>query len=973
MNWNIGDVIHSFRLKESRVIKEIQSTGYWMEHVQTGAQLLYVKNEDDNKVFSISFRTPPSDDTGVAHIVEHSVLCGSRKFPLKEPFVELVKGSLNTFLNAMTFPDKTMYPIASCNDKDFHNLMDVYLDSVFYHSMNNEREILMQEGWHYEIAENGELAYRGVVYNEMKGALSSPESILDQKVMTSLFPDTTYGYESGGEPDAIPNLTQEAFLSFHRAYYHPSNSYIFLYGNCDIEEKLAFINDEYLSNYTHLELDSTIAYQPLFDEPKEVYDTYPISAEEDTNDKTFLSLNYIIGEAKEAEMVLAMQILAHMLLKSQAAPMKKALSEAGIGKDVSGGCNDGILQPTFVIEVNGANKEDAPRFTQVVKETLRDMVTNGIDKQLIEASLNLIEFKIREADFGRTPKGLIYGINAMNSWLYDESPFIYLEYEEALANIKTALHTDYFERLIEERILNNTHQTLVVLSPEVGLTERKAAELRAKLAAYKETLTEEDIRRIEEDAERLAIRQETPDTEEALNTIPLLALDDLNKTEPPIICEEKEENGVTVLHHNIPTNKIVYLSMYFDANVLPQEDLMYGYLLVELLGKVDTERSSYMELANRINLDTGGIGYDLLSYSVEDGSKEIEPRLRVKSKVLTEKTTQLTELLAEVLTMSKFTDEKRMKELIGRIRENVSMHLLKNGHQVAIGRALSYVSVVSKYNEEGVVPFFDFIDRLSKDFDAEKEQLAEKLSSVAKLLFCKKNLIVSVTADAEDYAVFQKAWQPLDNALSNEEHPAQEYTFDLGKKNEGLMTAGKVQYVIKGANFRQLGYSYSGVLKVVETILKYDHLWNKIRVQGGAYGALAQFRRNGNMYLGSYRDPNLAETVEVFNTTGEYLMNFDVPEREMTKYIIGTMSGIDTPLTPAMRGDGAAECYLRGVTHDDLQRERSEILFATQADIRAAGEMICAAMKENCLCVVGGEEKIRENEAMFGSIVSLMK
>jgi Zn-dependent M16 (insulinase) family peptidase len=411
--------------------------------------------------------------------------------------VELVKGSLNTFLNAMTFPDKTMYPIASCNDKDFHNLMDVYLDAVFYPSMHNEREILMQEGWHYEIDENGELAYRGVVYNEMKGALSSPESILDQKVMTSLFPDTTYGYESGGEPDAIPNLTQEAFLSFHRAYYHPSNSYIFLYGNCDIEEKLAFINDEYLSNFEHLELDSTIAYQPLFAEPKEVYDTYPISAEEDTNDKTFLSLNYIIGDAKEAEMVLAMQILAHMLLKSQAAPMKKALSEAGIGKDVSGGCNDGILQPTFVIEVNGANKDDAPRFAQVVKETLRDMVANGIDKQLIEASLNLIEFKIREADFGRTPKGLIYGINAMNSWLYDESPFLYLEYEEALANVKTALHTDYFERLIEERILNNTHETLVVLSPEVGLTERKAAELRAKLAAYKETLTQEDIRRIE--------------------------------------------------------------------------------------------------------------------------------------------------------------------------------------------------------------------------------------------------------------------------------------------------------------------------------------------------------------------------------------------------------------------------------------------------------------------------------------------
>lgn len=973
MNWNIGDVIHGFRLRESRMIKEIESKGYWLEHVKTGAQLLYLKNEDDNKVFSISFRTPPSDSTGVAHIVEHSVLCGSRKFPLKEPFVELVKGSLNTFLNAMTFPDKTMYPIASRNDKDFHNLMDVYLDAVFYPSMHEEREILMQEGWHYEIDENGDLAYRGVVYNEMKGALSSPESLHDQKIMESLFPDTTYGLESGGNPEVIPELTQEAFLAFHRAYYHPSNSYIFLYGDCDIEEKLAFIDSEYLSNFSHLELDSTVAYQKLFTSPKEVCGTYPISAGEDTKDKTFLSLNYIIGDAKESEVVLAMQILAHMLFKSQAAPLKKALAEAGIGKDVDGTCNDGILQPTLSIEVSGANDGDAKRFAEVVKSTLREMAEGGIDKQLIEASLNLIEFKIREADFGRTPKGLIYGINVMNSWLYDESPFIYLEYEEALANIKTALHTDYFERLIKERILSNTHETMVVLSPEAGLTERKAAELRAKLAEYKATLTAEDIARIEEDAEKLAVRQETPDSPEALATIPLLSLDDLEKEEPPIICEEKCENGVTVLHHDIPTNKITYLSLYFDASVIPQEDVLYGHLLVELLGKVDTEKSSYEMLANRINLDTGGISCSLMAYSVEDGTKDYDPRFRVKGKVLTEKASRLTELMAEMLTMSRFTDEKRMKEMIGRIRENVSMYLLKNGHQVAIGRALSYVSPSAKYNECGIVPFFDFIDHLEKNFEAEKDALAAKLSAVASMLFNKNNLLVSVTADAEDYEVFRSAWQVLDDALSAKVYPSQQYVYAFGKKNEGLTTAGKVQYVVKGANFRQLGYTYSGALKVVETILKYDHLWNKIRVQGGAYGALVQFRRNGNMMLGSYRDPNLAETVEVFDTTGDHLAEFSVDEREMTKYIIGTMSGIDMPLTPVMKGDAAAECFLRGVTHDDLQRERDEILGATQEDIRAAGELIRAAMAENCLCVVGGEEKIRENEALFGSVAALMK
>lgn len=973
MNWNVGDVIGGFCLRECREIKEINSVGYLMEHQKTGARLLYLANDDDNKVFSISFRTPPSDDTGVAHIVEHSVLCGSRKFPLKEPFVELVKGSLNTFLNAMTFPDKTMYPIASRNDKDFHNLMDVYLDAVFYPSMYKEREILMQEGWHYELDESGELIYRGVVYNEMKGALSSPESLLDQKIMASLFPDTTYGYESGGEPEAIPNLTQEGFLNFHRTYYHPSNSYIFLYGNCDIEEKLTFIDREYLSHFTRQEVDSAIAYQPLFDAPREVWESYPISAGEDTKNKTFLSLNYIVGEAKEAESVLAMQILSHLLLKSQAAPLKKALSEAGLGKDVSGSVSDSLLQPTFSIWLSGANREDAPRFVEVVKSTLRDMVANGIDKELIEASLNLIEFKIREADFGRTPKGLIYGINAMNSWLYDESPFSYLEYEDALCHIKTSLHSDYFERLIDERILHNTHETMVALVPQVALAEEKAAELRAKLAAYKATLSKEAIAEIEKDADRLALRQETPDSPEALATIPLLSIDDLNRTEPHLPCRVKEEGGVKVLHHAIATNKITYLTLYFDASVLAQEDVLYGYLLVELLGKVATKTDSYETLANRINLETGGIGYDLLAYAVENGEREYDPRLRVKGKVLTEKVGRLTELMAEILTTSRFDDAKRMKELIGRIRENLSMYLLKNGHSIAIERALSYVSAVAQYNACGVVALFDFVDHLDKNFDEEKDVLASKLTAVARQLFRKEGLLVSVTADEEDYNSFKTAWRVLLKSLSDLTYPQAQYQYEFEKKNEGLMTAGKVQYVVKGANFRQLGYEYTGVLKVVETILKYDYLWNKIRVQGGAYGALAQFRRNGNMILGSYRDPNLAETVAVFDTTGEYLMNFDVDEREMTKYIIGTMSGIETPLTPTMKGDAAAECYLRGITHDDLQRERTAILEATQADIRQAGELICAAMRENCLCVVGSEEKIRENEAMFGSIASLMK
>ncbi len=974
MTLTVGKLYHGFKLMEEKPIQEVSSKAYLFTHEKSGARLLYLENDDDNKVFSITFRTPPEDSTGVAHIVEHSVLCGSRKFNMKEPFVELIKGSLNTYLNAMTFPDKTMYPVASRNDKDFHNLMDVYLDAVFFPNIYQYPEILMQEGWHYELEnQDAELTYKGVVYNEMKGAFSSPEAVLDKEILASLFPDTTYGYESGGDPDVIPELTQENFLEFHRKFYHPANSYLFLYGKLDILEKLAFIDTEYLAEFEKIEIHSEISLQKLFGSKVEAVAEYPISPNEQLQDKTYLSLNYIIGKATEPEKMLAFQILEHLLLRTQAAPLKKALIDAEIGKDVLSIFSDSILQPTFSIIVSGANEQHKEKFEQIVQETLEKLVAGGIDKKLIEASINLMEFKLREADFGRSPKGLVYNIKCMNSWLYDESPFLYLEYEPALEKVKAALTSKYFEQLIQESLLNNTHKTNVVLKPAQGLAERKSKEIKELLANYKSKLSGAEIETLIKQTQALKVRQETPDSPETLAVIPLLNLADLGPKSEQLVLTEREEQGVKVLFHPVATNQIAYINLYFDAGAIAQEQIPYAYLLAEFLGKISTEKHEYTELANEINIHTGGIIYDTLAYTENDNDEVYYPKFRIKSKALVSKLPNMFELIGQITTRSNFTDRKRLKELVQQVKSSLAMFLLRNAQQVAAGRVLSYFSASSKYNEAGLLTFYEFMVDLEKNFDAKVEQITSNLQAAAELIFNKPNVLVSVTVDESQYDKFQQAFPGFLGYLGPKTTQAQRYEFSVEALNEGLMTSGKVQYVAKGANFRKLGYDYHGSLKVLETILRYDYLWNKIRVQGGAYGAFAQFRRNGNMVLGSYRDPNLCETIAVYNETPEYLRNFAVSEREMTKYIIGTMSQIDTPLTPQMKGDVAAECYIRKISQAIIQQERDEILNTRQGDIQKVADLIDAAMKENYLCVLGSEEKICENKETFKQIKNVFE
>lgn len=970
---NVKDIIHGFRVVRKSVVPETDSTAWFFEHEKSGAHLFFLQNDDDNKVFSISFRTPPVDDTGVAHIVEHSTLCGSRKYPLKEPFVELVKGSLNTFLNAMTYPDKTMYPVASRNDKDFQNLMDVYLDAVFYPDMRNNPQVLMQEGWHYEIEKPEEpLRYSGVVYNEMKGALSAPDDLLQSRIMAALYPDTTYGFESGGDPEAIPQLTQEMFIGFHSRYYHPSNSYIYLYGDMDIEEKLAYLDAEYLSKFDRIPVPSHIDRQKAFAEVRRETLSYPIGAEEETAEKSFLSLSWVVGESLDTTDMMGLEILEHALLRTPAAPLRKALIDAKLGKDVDSTFEDDMLQPFFSIMVSNSEKDRAEKFYAIVMDTLGKLAEEGLDRTLMEASMNLLEFRLRESDFGSAPKGLIYGIRAMKTWLYGGIPEESLYYEKVLAQLKKGLDNGYFENLIRKYFLQNTHAVLLTLVPSTTMAAEREAQQEKELAAKKAAMSAEEIQKVIEMTKALKERQQSPETEEALATIPVLKLSDIRKEAYDLPLKEMELDGTKVLFSDVETHGIVYLTLFFDASKLTKEQLPYAFLLSELIGSVDTEEHTYAELANLKNLHTGGIAYDIVTYTRNGEPDSCRPTFRIKAKVLKEKMPELLSLLQEILAKSKYTDKKRVRELLDQEQAAMELNLQRSAHQVVASRLASYLSKSGRFAEEGGLPFYQFVKGILENFEEELGKMQAVFADMLPKLFNTDGLIVALTEREADYPATARAVASFQEGLCHTAYPVQEYSWDLVPRNEGLTSSSRVQYVGKGANFLKLGYEFTGTMHVLETLLRYDYFWTKIRVQGGAYGAFTSFNRNGMMYFSSYRDPNLAETLAVFDGTADYVRNFEASEREMDKFIIGTMSGVDTPLTPQMKGSAAVTCWMRGITKEDRQKNRDQILATRQQDVRNLAELVDDCMKQNVLCVFGGQEKIEENKQIFQEVHSAL-
>lgn len=964
----LNKIYSGFRLNRIERIEEINGTAYEMKHERSGARLIYIDSPDSNKVFNIAFRTTPQDSTGVAHIMEHSVLCGSRKFPLKEPFVELVKGSLNTFLNAMTYPDKTMYPVASKNDKDFHNLMDVYLDAVFYPRAANDPEILMQEGWHYELENvDDALTYKGVVFNEMKGVYSSPDSILERELMHELFPDTTYGVDSGGNPEVIPELTYEGFQEFYRTHYHPSNSYIFLYGTMDIEEQLRFINDEYLSHFDAIEVDTDVTLQAPFNEGKIVTYPYSIGSDESIDNRTLHALAYVLP-AVTPEQSLAFEVLTHALLTSPAAPLKQVLVKAGIGSDVSGYYLDSIRQPMWAVHVSGSNMDKQMELQSIVEATLTKLCEEGIDKELLEASLNSIEFALRENDFGGRPIGLAYVIRMMDNWLYGNDPLELLHYEEGLKNIRKGLHGTYFEDLIRHSILENNHKALVSMYPECGLQEKKDRDVKEQLANIKASMSQDELEAIVEQTKRLKIRQETPDSEEALASIPLLELSDLN---PYIEEVERREStiGATKVHF-VPTftKGINYVAYYFHLDGLTEEELFYADILSDIIGRIDTTRP-YADVAKDINLNLGGLSSDITAIAKDGKRDEFTPLMIVRSKALHAKLPDLCRIVNDVIHYADYSDVNRLTELVQENKAIWDNEAFRRGNTIVSQRVMAQVSKVGKFRDAGNLGYYQKISELATN-PAALPLLPDKLSDVARKIFRANNVEIMFVGEDGELAVFTELMTPLLSEWSMESLPRNVLQLTNTFGNDGIATAGKVQYVAQGGNFIDHGFKHVGPMSVLETILRYEYLWIRIRVQGGAYGAFANFFDDGNMIFCSYRDPNLVETYNVYKELPEYLRSFTLSDREMRKYIIGTMSGLDLPMTPALRGPRAMGIYFSGANIADKVEFRKQVIACKPEDIVALADVVESVLKDNHICSMGNETKIKESN-LFDNIVSL--
>lgn len=970
----IHDLAEYEILDEHRV-EDVQSDGFILRHKKSGARIAILSNNDDNKVFYIGFRTPPEDETGVPHIIEHTTLCGSKKFPVKDPFIELAKGSLNTFLNAMTYPDKTVYPVASCNDQDFKNLMDVYLDAVFNPNITKYEEIFKQEGWHYELTgRDDELKINGVVYNEMKGAYSSPDEVLSSQIYRSLFPDNTYSKDSGGNPEYIPKLTYEAYLDFYHKYYHPSNSYIYLYGDMDVVERLEWLDKEYLSLYDYKKVNSEINKQPAFDEIKNVEAQYSITMDDSQENKTYLSYNRVVGDTLDEMLYQAFDVLDYALVSSPGAPVKQALIDAGIGDDVYGSYDAGILQPVFSFVAKNANASQADEFESIIENTLKEVVKTGINKEALLAGINSSEFKFREADFGQFPKGLLFGLNCLDSWLFDDmKPFIHLECLGTFAKLRKAVDTDYFEKLIQEYLLDNTHGSSVTVKPKRGLGNEREEALAKELSDYKASLSDEEIKKLIEDTEHLKKYQEEPSSDEDLRKLPMLTRADMKKNAMPFSNIEDELLDVKVVRHDIESNGIDYISFLFDAGDFAQSELGYLGFFTNALGLVSTEKYSYTDLANATNIYTGGISTGTASHPDIKDRNNFVFKFEVKLKVLEKNLDKALELMEQMLLSSDFTDTKRLGELVAQIKARLQANLSSSGHLVAAMRSMSSFSRYALYQDElKGVAFYRSICHIEKELSESPKSVSDKLAAIAKKLFARNRMLISFTGNNEAYGNAKPSLEKVIAGFDKMSAVGNQAEVHFNTAKEAFIDASQIQYVAKTGDFICEGYEYTGALRLLRIILSYDYLWINVRVKGGAYGCMNTFLRSGESYFVSYRDPNLSDTLDVYDRIPEYIKSFSPDERDMTKYIIGTFSALDTPMNPEAKGSRSLSAYLEGITYEQIQKERNEILNAQPEDIRRLADLVEAVLKKDSICVIGNENMIKESAGLFENVEKLI-
>ncbi|EDS77024.1 Zn-dependent peptidase, insulinase family [Clostridium botulinum C str. Eklund] len=963
-----------FELVSKKYIKDLNCNSYEYKHVKSGAHLIFLDNKNEDKMICVNFRTPTKDSTGVNHIIEHSVLQGSKNYPVKDPFIQMSKQSLNTFLNAMTAADMTMYPVSSKNDKDFNNLMSVYLDAVFYPNMIKDERIFKEEGWRYELdSKEGELKYNGIVYNEMKGVYSDPSRVLVNAISKSLFPDTIYKNESGGNPDNIPDLSYKEFVDTYKKYYTPSNSYFYLSGNLNIKDTLKFIGEKYLNNFDNVEVDSSIPLQKPFEKRVESVAEYSLPKGTDTKNKAYLSENYVIDKSPNKDIMLKFSLLNMLLTGTPASPLSKAMKENGLGENIRSEFNPNYAQSTFSIIASNVNEDQKEKFNQVIDKTFRDIVKNGFDKDLVQSLSNQFNIVSRMGN-GNNP--LMYNMLIMTSWLYGGDPTLYLNMD--IGNITKIIKGGELEKTIEKYLLDNKHSSLVVLKPSPGLQEKKEGELKEKLASIKKSLSKEKVDKLIKDTKELKQWQGTPNTKEELDKLPTLTRSDIDKKIRKHNTIEESEDGIKILKHPIFTNGLNYVSLYFDTSKVPQDKLGYINLLELIFAKVDTKNYTKDQLLNDIMANSGGIRINNNAFQDSKDNNKYYPKTNVTIISLNDKLDKNFNILNEIIFNSKLNDKKRLKEIIYSAKINLENQFMTNGFQLANEKILSYISESGKYNNYQNEGFYKFLCDLDKNFDGKSDEIIKNLETVRDIIFNKQDMIASYTGEEKDYKNFISNFKSFSKKLKNEKLKTEKYKFDDSNVNEGIIAPSKVQYVLKGGNIKDAGYENTGKLEVLANVLGSGYLWNGIRIKGGAYGANVSVN-SGNLLFSSYRDPNLKETIDIFDKVPDYLSNFNADEKEMTNYIIGTIGKQDSAINqlssnlgPISEGVIGDNMYITGITTADIQKQREEILSTTSEDIRNFAKLVDAVLKQDYLCVVGGDAKIKENEKEFVSIKNVL-
>lgn len=959
----------AYTLLEKRFIKEADAWGYVYTHNKTHSKFIHLECADSNKCFMAAFPTLPENSTGVAHIIEHSVLAGSEKYPLKDPFFELVKGSMNTFLNAFTSSDCTMYPFASTNEKDFMNILDVYLDAVFHPTLYIKKETFMQEGWHYEIDDNGELIINGIVYNEMRGAMSNPDRTIYQLLLSNLF-DNCYQYNSGGDPAVIPELTYEDFCAFHEKHYHPSNAIFYLYGDINAEKVMSYIDEQYLSDFDYREPVSPIIPTAAFDAPAFADDSYPVNSAEETEHAAMLGKGYVLCGPENVKDTTALSILSNALFNTEASPVRRALMQSGLCRDIDVDCDITMRQGLLAIIVKGADAENLDGINSLIDKTLAEICENGIDKELLTGCLNIREFYLRE-EHGGMPRGLILGMNIISDTVFGDDSFAGISYDCILKELRENINSDYYEQLIYKYLINNPHCAIVRLTPEIGLTKKRDDALAERLKNFKSTLSDEELAEIKNTADKLKAMQMTPDSPELLELVPLLSIKDVGDAPSRCKAEEITFDGVDGLFCDVRSNGICYLDLIFNADCLEDSELHYLGLLTDILGKVNTTEHSFSEISKQTMLHTGGISFSCGAGALYGNPDACRKTFKISCKILPSELESALTLLREIINNSIINDKARLHELLGTVSSANRSDIMASGHGFVLSRLLSYFSTVGAVSEQiNGLDHIKWVDAALLRFDEVYDKIISGLERTAKKLFCKANLTVAVGSGGNELEELRKHLPLLISSLPQGEKVYAESSITPAVLNEGIAAATDSQYVGIGYNLSKLGYDFSGSLAVTRTLLSTEYLIQRVRIVGGAYGCFCLIRQLGSCIFLSYRDPNLAATYDVFETVSDYLANIEISDRDLLKFIIGTLREFDSPKSPMEATIAAVSDYFCGITPEMRLKWRDEAVNTTAEDIRRAAEPIKAMLAQGCRCAFGSREKLEKEGTMLKSIIT---